>query len=430
MKSDPGSAPLDLRGRDLVVDGARVASVVVVVVAHLLLIGVGRDADGSLTITKPLAEQPWFPVVSVLGQVMPLFFALGGFTAYTGWRSLRSRGGEWTEFVRARVLRLARPSLPLFAFFAATLSIAALAGAPTALVRAVAAGVGTPLWFLAAFVLCQWAAPAMIALHERAPYRTLAALAAAALTVDAARSATGIEAIGLLNTAFVWLFAQQLGFFYADGRLLRAPRVLLAAAGTVTAALLVAGMASDIYSPDMLRNQYPPLFALGLLGVTQLCVLALLHPALTAVMRGRAAQAVTFLVGSRLMTVYLWHLTCIVVIIGVCLLVPGWTPQPGSPAWWSSRPLVLIAAAVLVGALSLLVVRFERTPPLARASGMTVTRIAPWRIHLASACVFLPAFAIMCWGLDLWNAVFALVSYGAVMLLARVVVVRQSVTTP
>jgi len=410
------AAGLDLSRRDLVVDGARVACVIVVVLAHLLLIGVGVDSSGAFAITKPLTEQPWFPAVSVVGQVMPLFFALGGFAASVGWTSLQRRGGTYSDFLRGRLLRLAPPAAVVFAFFTVAIGAARLLGAPSGLVDAVAAGVGTPLWFLAAFVLCQAAAPAMIALHRRMPLRTLSALAAAAVAVDAVRLATDIAAVGLLNSAFVWLFAQQLGFFYADGTLLRVGRRALVAYGVGALALLAAGVATKVYAPDMLQNQYPPLFALGLIGVAQLCVLGLAHPLLTAVMRTRVARGVTFAVGSRLMTIYLWHLPCIVAVIGCCLLVPGWTPAPGSAAWWGSRPLVLVAAAALLFALSLVVVRFERTPTAIPAGRR---RPPAWRVLAAAALMYLAPFLVMVHGLDLVLAATALATYALAVVLLR-----------
>ncbi|QNE36526.1 acyltransferase family protein [Leifsonia shinshuensis] len=146
---------IDLSRRDLAVDLVRVCCVLVVVVAHLLMVGVGFGADGALEITKPLTEQPWFAAVSVFGQVMPLFFALGGFAAITGWRSLRSRGGDASDFLYARLIRLVRPTLPVFVFFTVALWTARGLSAPEDVISGVAAGVGTPLWFLAAFLLCQ-----------------------------------------------------------------------------------------------------------------------------------------------------------------------------------------------------------------------------------------------------------------------------------
>ncbi|GIT79039.1 hypothetical protein LLS1_07080 [Leifsonia sp. LS1] len=409
----PSAGP-DLAGRDLAVDGVRVFCVLMVVIAHLLMVGVGIDATGALVISKPLTELAWFPVATWFGQVMPLFFVLGGFASLTAWRSLRRRGGTAADYVRTRVVRLVRPTIPLFAALAGAIGIALVAGVPGGLVAGVAQGVGTPLWFLAAYLLCQWCVPLLARLHERAPVRTLVALAGAALIVDAVRTATGIDVIGLVNVLFVWLFVQQLGFLYADGVFLRAPRLLLGGIAAAAVVLLAAGVAAGMYAPDMLTNQYPPRFALGLLGVAQICVLALIHPALSAVMRTRAARAVTFLVGSRLMTVYLWHLPCIIVVTGVALLLPLPVPSPGSAAWWGTRPLVLLVALTLVFALSLVVGRFERTP--ARAG--TIPPRAR-RVNAAALIATVPPFLIMCLGLDGALAMLGLVSGLAALALCR-----------
>jgi hypothetical protein len=242
------------------------------------------------------------------------------------------------------------------------------------------------------------------------------ALAASAMLVDAVRVATGVEAVGLVNVLFVWVFVQQLGFLYADGVVLRASRGALAGIAAASLALLGAGVATGLYSPDMLTNQYPPLFALGLLGIAQLCVLALLHPALTALMRTRAARALTFAVGSRLMTVYLWHLTCIIAVTGICLLLPLPLPAPGSAAWWATRPLVLIAAVVLVAALSLVLARFERAP---HADQSRTRRPATWRVQLAVLFAAAPPFLIMCFGLDATLSVLGLVGAVGALLLCR-----------
>ncbi|WP_434315381.1 acyltransferase family protein [Leifsonia sp. P73] len=407
---------IDLTRRDLAVDLVRVCCVLVVVTAHLLMVGVGFGADGALEISKPLTEQPWFAAVSVFGQVMPLFFALGGFAAITGWRSLRARGGDGADFLHARLIRLVRPTLPVFVFFTVALWGARGLGAPEDVIAGVAAGVGTPLWFLAAFLLCQWAAPLMIRLHERAPWHTLVGLAGAATAVDLFRLGTGVAMVGLINLAFVWLFAQQLGFLYADGVFFRMRRRWLLALAAAAASLTVAGVAGGVYSPDMLANQYPAVFAIGLLAIVQLCGLVLVHPALTALMRTRPARALTFVVGSRLMTVYLWHLTCIIAITAVCLLVPGWHPAPGSVDWWASRPLVLVAAFALVLLLSLAVARFERGP---RPLTATERRAPAWRVQLATLLAFVPPFVILIHGLDPTLALFGLSLYSSALILIR-----------
>ncbi len=55
-------------------------------------------------------------------------------------------------------------------------------------------------------------------------------------------------------------------------------------------------------------------------------------------MRTRPAQGVVFLAGTRLMTIYLWHLPMIVLVAGLALLIPGCEPSAGQ------RRVVVVAA--------------------------------------------------------------------------------------
>ncbi len=59
-----------------------------------------------------------------------------------------------------------------------------------------------------------------------------------ATAVDTLRFATGTAEVGLLNLGPVWLFAQQLGFLWADGWFARRSRLLLAAVALAGYALL------------------------------------------------------------------------------------------------------------------------------------------------------------------------------------------------
>ena len=104
---------IDLSKRDLTLDLARVFCVLLVVVIHLLMVAIGVDASGQLVVTRPLEAQPWFALATWAGQIMPLFFVVGGFASITAWRSAVRRGSTPSDYVRSRVLRLAQPALPL-----------------------------------------------------------------------------------------------------------------------------------------------------------------------------------------------------------------------------------------------------------------------------------------------------------------------------
>jgi peptidoglycan/LPS O-acetylase OafA/YrhL len=405
-----------LAKRDLVVDLARSFCIVLVVVAHLLMIGVGFGADGEIVTSRPLEAQAWFDAATWIGQIMPLFFALGGFTAYTAWQSLQGKGGDVTDFVRGRVLRLARPALPLFLFFSVAIGVATAIGVDPALLDIVATGVGSPLWFLSAFLLVQVFAPFMVRLHTAAPRLTLASLFAGAVLVDGVRDGTGIVALGLANLVFVWLFVQQLGFWYADGWF-RARRVwqllgLAAAAYVLIAALVVTGFTS----PDMLRNLNPPTVPLMLLGIAQVALLTLLHRPLAAFMRRRPAQRVVLLIGARAMTIYLWHLPIIVAVAAVSLLLPFAVPEPASPLWWATRPIVFVIVLAIVWLVSMPLSRFEAAP---RPIPAGMRRPDAPRTWFAAALTFFPAYAVMNWFLDLPIALIGSACLGAAVLILR-----------
>jgi hypothetical protein len=404
---------LDLSKRDLTLDLARVFCVLLVVVIHLLFIGVGRDAEGGLVISRPLEEQSWFAGVTWAGQIMPLFFVVGGFASITAWHSNVRRGGTAADYVKTRVIRLAQPSFPLFVFYVAVIGGATLLALAPELVATVVEGAGSPLWFIAAYCLCQSLVPVLVRLHARAPRATLVVLLAGVVVVDAARFVTGMRELGYLNMLFVWPLVQQIGFWYADGWFARrAWWQLVLLAGACYAALVPLTLAGP-YSVNMLDNLNPPTLPLVLLGLAQACVLRLLRPALAKLMSTHPARAVVFLVGTRLMTIYLWHLPVIIVFAGLGLLIPGASPEPASPAWWWSRILVYLLVLLALFGLSFLVGRWEQprevgpTPPI-------------WVVAVAVVLTFVPPFLVIEYFLDLWLAIAGAVSFGvAILVLGR-----------
>lgn len=408
-------------GRDLTLDLARVSCVVLVVFVHILFTGVGRAEDGSLIIERTVESQSWFTAASWIANIMPLFFVVGGFAARAGWRSAVARGDSADMFVRVRLARLARPAVPLFTFFTVVLGIARLLRVDPAFVDTVAIGVGSPLWFLAAYMIVQAAAPTMMRLHERYRGWVLLWLFAAALAVDGFRflfigGVLGIEPVppsgyglgqelfGIPNIAFVWLFAQQIGFFLFDGWFSRRTWPQLVGL-VITGYLVLWGLVSlGGYSWSMLGNQWPPTATMAVLAVVQASALALLHRPLTALMRTKGAQRAVFLVGSRLMTIYLWHLPMIMILIGIELVLPMPMPAPGSAAWWWTRPVILVVVLAAVWVLSLWLVKFETAPlvgvPRFPSSGATT----------AAVLLFIaPVIAITAYGLEVSLAALALV---------------------
>ena len=407
------TSSIDLSKRDLTLDLARVFCVLLVVIIHLLMVGVGFGPDGQVAVSRPLEQQWWFAPVTWAGQIMPLFFVVGGFASITAWRSLERRGGNGADYVRSRVLRLAQPAFPLFIFYAVVIGGARIIGIDPQLVDLAVVGAASPLWFLAAYTLCQALVPVVVVWHRRSPRATLVVLLAGAVVVDAIRYSTGIDAIGLANLFFVWLLVQQIGFWYADGWFAERRWWTLVTIAAVAYASLWPLTAWGPYADDMLTNLNPPTVPLVALAVAQACILRLLRPALAALMNTHAARAFVFVIGSRLMTIYLWHLPVILMLSGLALLVPFASPPPASTAWWLTRPVMFVLVMAAVFGLSFLVGRWEAprevgpTPP----SGV---------VAIATVLAFIPPFLVMEFFMDLPIAIIGSVLLGvSILMLGR-----------
>ncbi len=400
--------------RDLVVDLVRTACVVLVVVVHITMVGVAVGPDG-IAVTSPLQEARWYVAATWVGQVMPLFFVVGGFASAVGWRSTVARGGGARDFVATRLVRLFRPAIPLFLVLAVALGTATALGTPPELLGEVAFGIGSPLWFLAAYGITQCCVPLMARLHARAPWRTLGALLVLAAAVDAVRFATGVAEVGLLNLGPVWLFAQQLGFLWADGWFARRSRLVLVGGAVAGYVALVPLTSVGLWAPDMLQDLNPPMLPLAFLAVAQACLVQLVHGPLSRLMRTRGAQAAVFVVGRDGMVVYLWHLPLFIALNGIALLLGAPFPEPGSAVWWATRPVALVVVLAVAIGIARVLRWFDR--PLPRL--VPGTDRPGWPVlAVAALCTIGPAFAVMQLHLSLGTAVVGavLVPLGVVLL--------------
>ena len=415
-------AALDLSKRDLTLDLARVFCVLLVVVIHLLLVGVNTQARTGITLERPLEAQSWFPIATWFGQIMPLFFVVGGFASMTAWRSLKRRGGDGRDYVKSRVLRLAQPTFPLFCFYVVAIGVGLiLINATGALsfetLDGVFVGAGSPLWFIAAYALCQALVPFLARMHEVAPKRTVLVLLIGVIAVDVLHYSTaslGITSywLGLLNLLFVWPLVQQIGFWYADGFFNR-PWWQLVLITLFGVGMLWPLTAFGPYDVNMLVNLNPPTLPLVFLGLSQAAFLRLLKTPLSALMRTRVAKGIVFIVGTRLMTIYLWHLPVIVALSGIAILLPGLSPRPSSPEWWLTRPIEYVLVLGVLFALSLLVGRWEQP----REPGITPP--APVVALAAALTIAVPVLLIPL-GLDFVLAVAGAVTFGiAILILGR-----------
>ena len=280
--------------RDRFVDFLRVASLLGVILGHftMAVVFLHPHADpATMEFTNVLELAPWTRWGTLVLQVMPIFFVVGGFAHATSIRSLRARGGGYADFVNARISRLVRPALVFVAVWVVIGLIVDATATERLDVGPVLQIAGQLLWFIGIYLIAAAFAPALLRAHERFGWRALAALIAAAALVDTLRLVAGIDGIKWLNFAFVWLAVHQLGYFYADGvagpasepRRGRRLGLTMLALGVATVAALAVfgpyGIAMVSYDGEKLSNLAPPTVALLAFGVAQAGALLLVETA-------------------------------------------------------------------------------------------------------------------------------------------------------
>jgi peptidoglycan/LPS O-acetylase OafA/YrhL len=365
--------------RDRYVDFLRAASILVVVVGHWLIAIIAWDG-GVIRSTSAIGQAPGLWLATWVFQVMPVFFFVGGYANLVGFESSQRRGDTTGAFVRSRVRRLLVPAAALLVVWAVVQVVlhvtdtGASAGPSIAgvdLLRGVRPPGQTipfgPLWFLGVYLVVVALAPPMVRLHRRFRLWVPATLAAVAAAVDAVRLAAGIHQVGYLNLLLVWVLAQQLGFFYADGTLERLSRRALAGLAAAGLAGLVALTGTGLYPPSMVglpgdrSNMSPPTVCIVALTVWQLGLVVLARPRVSAWLARRGPWTAVIAVGSMAMTLYLWHLPAMAALYGLVLSVDGPLPNPGTGVWWATRPLWLAVLAAVLAPLALALSRFERS---------------------------------------------------------------------
>ncbi|MFA9446808.1 acyltransferase [Egicoccus sp. AB-alg6-2] len=393
--------------RDRVVDLVRAVSLLVVAFGHWLLAGVWMDSAGGVQVDHLLAAAPWTRWVTWAAQVIGLFMLAGAYANATSWRNHTARGGGYGGWLTGRFLRLLGPTLPFVAFWVPTAWVLGRAGlVEPAVLRQATQVVAVPVWFLAVYVLLVAATPALLAWHDRAGVRVLAAIVAAAVVVEVVSRGLGVEVVGWLQFPLVWGAVHQFGFFWQDGRLRAAGRrtwVALAVVGF--GGLLLVTSVLDLYPVSMVgvpgevrSNNTPPSLAIVLLACAHLGVLMLAHARLTSWLARPTVWRATGRLGAMSMSVYLWHLSVMVAVLGAAVVLPGGarllSAPANSPTWWATRPGWLLTYTVVTLLVVRLVLPVERATvaAVARLRGCQVDARRPVLATLL-ACGAMAAFA-------------------------------------
>ena len=356
--------------RNRYVDFLRAVSIGAVVLGHWVIAAPWVE-DGRLRLDHMLAVQPWTQWLTLLFQVMPVFFLVGGYSNAASWDAAQRAGTPYGAWIAGRARRLIGPIVPLILTWAAMALVFRLFGVSYEIIRSGSILALVPMWFLAVYLLVVLLVPVTRAAWKRFGIWSYWALVAAAICVDALRFYDGHRpAVGWINYLFVWVAMHQLGYLWRDGRLAGPRHALPWLAGGV-----VAWAALTRYGPypismvgvpgDEVSNTLPPDILLLALGAAQTGLVLALERPMRQLLDNTRVWTGTVLVNGTIMTVYLWHLTVLALLVGLAKLAGGIGLRfvPGTPDWWLARvPWIAALAAGMVLVLPL-VGRFERASP-------------------------------------------------------------------
>ncbi len=361
--------------RDRYVDFIRAFSILVVVAGHWTIALIFWE-DGQIFVHNVVGHQSGLWLATWALQVMPLFFFVGGFSNARGWDSLQARGGTYGEFMRRRMVRLAKPSAVFVAAWIVT-----EAGLHVFDVGAAGVFRGTflpfgPLWFLVVYAVVIALTPVTVALHQRWRFAVVVALFGSIAIVEVLRFGFGVGWVGWLNLLTVWVLIHQIGYFYADGSLVRSGPSLwwsMVAAGLVGLVVLtnLDVVTGELWYPrsmvgvdiEPVSNMSPPSLAIAALACWQIGAAMLLRRTVTVWLQRPVAWAAVVRVNTVIMTLFLWHLTAFVIAIVVLYPLGFGEPIEPTQRWWTERIIWIVAPSAILSVFLIVFGRFEQPTP-------------------------------------------------------------------
>ena len=356
--------------RNRYVDFLRAVSILVVVSGHWLVAALYYH-DGSLSPGALMEIQPNTQWLTWIFQVMPIFFIVGGYANAVSIQSARRRGTSYAGWLAGRLSRLVTPVLLLLVVWAVLAAILHFSGVSGRVLQLASRAALIPTWFLAIYVMVVVLAPATYIAWQRWGFASLLAFAILGALGDLAYLGSALNWVGWSNYFWVWLSVHHLGYAWRDGRLASPAKLLLYSMLGLLALMLLIQKGpyplAMVGSPNgELSNTTPPKMTLLALGIFQFGLLLAIEAPMRRWLSGLRLWAATVLINSMIMTLYLWHLTILVIVVALLYLAGGigLGLEPGSLDWWLTRPLWIgFLFAVLLPATMLLAPLERRARP-------------------------------------------------------------------
>jgi hypothetical protein len=351
--------------RDRVVDLLRVASLTIVVMGHALMAVVLWQRD-TPRVANLLAEIPELKVATWALQIMPVFFAAGAISNRSSYGAARTRGEPWRSWVWHRQRRLVRP---LFVYLAVWIPLVLALAEMLPDAAAPLGKLSTQLlWFLGVYLLIIMTTPWQVRLSRYGLAGALMFLVPVAL-IDVGRFHVQ-SGIGVVNFLVVWFMTATLGLAVRDrvdaGAQARRQLLWLALAAVALNLVLVNTFPYPVSMVGMpgepISNMAPPTVVLALHCVVLIAIVGWAWPSLRRWCERPRAWHLVVAGGAVAMTLYLWHLTALV-ILTVAEHEFGLDRGPIGPLrFWPATLVHLVVYLANTAVLVAVMARFEHVP--------------------------------------------------------------------
>lgn len=352
--------------RNRYVDFLRAVSILFVVIGHWL-IATAWYVDGQLTPGHLLKTHPQYQWLTWLFQVMPIFFIVGGYSNAVSLESADRKGQGYADWLAARLHRLVTPLLLLIITWGLVAGVMKLMDVRPEVIVFTSQAALIPTWFLSIYITLVLLAPVAYKFWCKYGFGSFWILAAMAAVVDALFFGADVRWPGWSNYFWVWLAVHQLGFAWRDGRMGSVGKLLVYSLLGFTALYSLVRWGpyplAMVGSPDEgVSNTLPPKITLLALGVFQFGLLLSLEGPMRRTLSSLRLWTATVLINSMIMTIYLWHITIMVVLGSVLYLTGGFGfgIEPGTNEWWLTRPVWIVVLAVLLVPVALPLSALER----------------------------------------------------------------------
>jgi peptidoglycan/LPS O-acetylase OafA/YrhL len=301
--------------RDLALDVVRAWSLLVVVFGHFFMEIIDWSSDIPYTGNTLSSGSNW-PFVTWLLQVMPLFFVAGGAVNFG---SYARSTGTYNQWIWQRMKRLMKPTSVFLLTMCVVFTILTFT-VDTQVTDALVSGVSGPLWFLAVYVLVTALTPITSKWWNKSGGYSILTLFILAVLVDVVRLQVS-SAAGVLNLIIIWVMVHQLGYWYIRG-VQRNHAIMMIVVGLLNNFALTQVLkwypTSLVGIPtEPISNMAPPTIVLMFHSIFLFGLFNLLAPKFQVWFARERAFRITTHAGMLAMTIYLWHMSILVLWLSI-----------------------------------------------------------------------------------------------------------------